>query len=212
MGKGQNLKMARLSSMLLALLLITGGAFARPNNPPPAAPETEVAKVPKTDPVTEDRDTGLGEGFEAGPTAADAAEDPEKDVVEEVTTIVPADSGLDPSNATTPNSTITTEPSPPTTSTQNTTSTSTSTSTSSTSPETTTQNSTTSTVTSPTTITPNVTTAVPVNPDAGKSGFDGWSFFGGIVLALVGVAISFLSIKYWKIRRGQTTGGDYNRF
>ena len=207
--------MARLSSMLLALLLITGGAFARPNNPPPAAPETEVAEVPKTDPVTEDRDTGLGEGFEAGPTAAgnqgDAVEDPEKDVVEEVTTIVPPDSGLDPSNATTPNSTITTEPSPPTTSTQNTTSTST-TSTSSTSPETTTQNSTTSTVTSPTTITPNVTTAVPVNPDAGKGGFDGWSFFGGIVLALVGVAISFLSIKYWKIRRGQTTGGDYNRF
>merc|ERR1712038_346745 len=201
MGKGQNLKMARLSSMLLALLLITGGAFARPNNPPPAAPETEVAEVPKTDSVTEDRDTGLGDGFEA----------PEKDV-EEVTTIVPPDSGLDPSNATTPNSTITTEPSPPTTSTQNTTSTSTTTSTSSTSPETTTQNSTTSTVTSPTTITPNVTTAVPVNPDAGKGGFDGWSFFGGIVLALVGVAISFLSIKYWKIRRGQTTGGDYNRF
>ena len=63
-----------------------------------------------------------------------------------------------------------------------------------------------------TTISPNVTTAVPVNPDGGKGGFDGWSFFGGIVLALVGVAISFLSVKYWKIRRGQTTGGDYNRF
>lgn len=198
--------MARLSSLLLALLLTTGGAFARPNNPNPA-PETEVTvtEPPKTDPVIEDHQD-IGEGFEEGSTPAGEL----SDAVDDVTTIVPTDSGLDPGNATTPNSTITTEPSPPTTSTQNTTSTSTTTSTT-TSPETTTQNSTTTTTVT-TTITPNVTTAVPVNPDGGKGGFDGWSFFGGIVLALVGVAISFLSIKYWKIRRGQTTGGDYNRF
>jgi len=200
--------MAWLSSMLLALLLTTGGAFARPNNPHPAS-ETEVTEPPKADSVPtviEDQDNG--EGFVEGTTTAGD----QSDIVEDVTTIVPPDSGLDPGNATTPNSTITTEPSPPTTSTQNTT-TSTSTSTT-TSPETTTpsgQNSTTTTVKT-TTISPNVTTAVPVNPDGGKGGFDGWSFFGGIVLALVGVAISFLSVKYWKIRRGQTTGGDYNRF
>jgi hypothetical protein len=56
-----------------------------------------------------------------------------------------------------------------------------------------------------------------VVPDTGKAGgFDGWSFFGGIVLAIVGVAIAFLSVKYWKVRKGQTaagaTGGNYNRF
>merc|ERR1719323_1105201 len=109
----------------------------------------------------------------------------------------------------TPNSNTSTTLPPPTTSTQNAT---TSTSTTPSNTTTTSTTTSTSTVTS-TSVTPNVTTSVPVNPDSGKGGgFDGWSFFGGIILALVGVVISFLSVKYWKVRRAQTTGGSYNRF
>jgi len=203
--------------MLLALLLVASCVLARPDGLGPvtedAADDASAEKVDMTTPktaVVQD----AGEGFVEG----------ENDPIEDFTTIVPPDSGLDPDNATTPNSNTSTTLPPPTTSTQNaTTSTSTTpantTTTTSTTTETPTTNTTmtstttsTSTVTS-TSVTPNVTTSVPVNPDSGKGGgFDGWSFFGGIILALVGVAISFLSVKYWKVRRAQTTGGNYNRF
>merc|ERR1711879_449334 len=56
-----------------------------------------------------------GEGFVEG----------ENDPIEDFTTIVPPDSGLDPDNATTPNSNTSTTLPPPTTSTQNTTTSST---------------------------------------------------------------------------------------
>ena len=189
---------------ILALLLIACSALARPDTPTEKAPEADISSVEKVD-VTPIEDNG--EGFVEG----------ENEPIEDFTTIVPPDSGLDPDNATTPDSsnTTTTLP-PPTTSTQNTSSsstTSTTTTTTTEAPTTNTTMTTTTTVTS-TSVTPNITTPVtPVDPDAGKSGgFDGWSFFGGIVLALVGVAISFLSVKYWKIRRAQTSGGNYNRF
>ena len=42
--------------------------------------------------------------------------------------------------------------------------------------------------------------------------FDGWSFFGGIILTLVCFAIAFVGVKYYKIRRGHQGEGNYNRF
>jgi len=198
--------------MILALLLVASCVLARPDGldqTENAADDASAEKVDTTTPktaVVQDAAEGFVEG--------------ENDPIEDFTTIVPPDSGLDPDNATTQNSNTSTTLPPPTTSTQNaTTSTSTTpsnttttTSTTTETPATNTTMTSTSTVTS-TSVTPNVTTSVPVNPDSGKgSGFDGWSFFGGIILALVGVAISFLSVKYWKVRRAQTTGGNYNRF
>jgi len=195
--------------MILALLLVTSCVLARPDGLEPVTENASAEKVDTTTPktaVVQDAAEGFVEG--------------ENNPIEDFTTIVPPDSGLDPDNATTPNSNTSTTLPPPTTSTQNaTTSTSTTpsnttttTSTTTETPATNTTMTSTSTVTS-TSVTPNVTTSVPVNPDSGKGGgFDGWSFFGGIILALVGVAISFLSVKYWKVRRAQTTGGNYNRF
>jgi len=103
-------------------------------------------------------------------------------------------------------STVTPTPTSPmtTTSTESTTETSTSTST------------TTTTVTTAappptTTIAPTAPTAAPVPPPEPKEGhFDGWSFFGGILLTLGLVAIGFVGVKYYKLRSG--TGGNYNRF
>ena len=62
-----------------------------------------------------------------------------------------------------------------------------------------------------TTAAPVISTTPPVDP-SGKSGskFDGWSFFGGILLTLGVAAIGFVGIKYYKLRSG--TGGNYNRF
>ena len=47
----------------------------------------------------------------------------------------------------------------------------------------------------------------------GGSNFDGWSFFGGILLTVGIAAIAFISFKYYKVRAGQhNTGANYNRF
>ena len=51
----------------------------------------------------------------------------------------------------------------------------------------------------------------PVAPPEPKEGhFDGWSFFGGILLTLGMAAIGFVGVKYYKLRSG--AGGNYNRF
>jgi len=78
-------------------------------------------------------------------------------------------------------------------------------------PDTTTSTTTTSTTTSTTTTvttttTPASTTAAP----AGRGHFDGWSFFGGILLTLGLAAIGLVGFKYYRLRSG--TGGNYNRF
>lgn len=71
---------------------------------------------------------------------------------------------------------------------------------------------TTETTTTASTTTPIIsTTAVPVPPPEGKGGrFDGWSFFGGILLTLGLAAIGLVGFKYYKLRSG--SGGNYNRF
>jgi len=76
----------------------------------------------------------------------------------------------------------------------------------------TTTNSSTDVTTTVSTTTPAIsTTAVPVPPPEGKGGrFDGWSFFGGILLTLGLAAIGLVGFKYYKLRSG--SGGNYNRF
>ena len=67
------------------------------------------------------------------------------------------------------------------------------------------------TITTTTTMTPATPTAAPVPPPEPKGGhFDGWSFFGGILLTLGVAAIGFVGIKYYKLRSG--SGTTYNRF
>merc|ERR1712117_695984 len=149
--------------MILALLLVTSCVLARPDGLEPVTENASAEKVDTTTPktaVVQDAAEGFVEG--------------ENNPIEDFTTIVPPDSGLDPDNATTPNSNTSTTLLPPTTtSTQNTTTSSTTpsntTTTTSTTTETPTTNTSTSTVTS-TSVTPNVTTSVPVNPDSGKGG------------------------------------------
>jgi len=93
------------------------------------------------------------------------------------------------------------------------TTTSTESTTDSTTPTTTTTVTTTETpaTTTTTTMTPTSPTAAPVPPPEPKDGhFDGWSFFGGILLTLGVAAIGFVGIKYYKLRQG--SGTTYNRF
>ena len=102
--------------MFLALLLMTCCALARPDNPTENASVAEDANEDKVDSVDTTPKTDIveddGQGFVEG----------ENDPIDDFTTIVPPDSGLDPDNATTPNTTTSTTLPPPTTSTQNTTS------------------------------------------------------------------------------------------
>lgn len=94
---------------------------------------------------------------------------------------------------TTKSSTSTTKPSPSTTSTMTTTQT----------PST----------TSPVPSTTSKTTPIPQPDPRGGSHFDGWSFFGGILLTVGIAAIAFISFKYYKVRAGQhNSGANYNRF
>jgi len=79
-------------------------------------------------------------------------------------------------------------------------------------PETTTTSGNTTTTVAPnstTTAPPTSTTVLPV-PDSGRGHFDGWSFFGGILLTLGLAAIGLVGFKYYRLRSG--TGGNYNRF
>jgi len=109
-------------------------------------------------------------------------------------------------------STVTPTPTTPmtTTSTESTTDIPTSTTTTTTTTVTTAAPSPTTTTTT-TTIAPTAPTAAPVPPPEPKEGhFDGWSFFGGILLTLGLAAIGFVGVKYYKLRSG--AGGNYNRF
>lgn len=119
----------------------------------------------------------------------------------------------DPVETTTHSSTDTTTSSTaPTTSKSTSTTTTTPKPTTSTTTSTTTTVKTTETTTTASTTTPIIsTTAVPVPPPEGKGGrFDGWSFFGGILLTLGLAAIGLVGFKYYKLRSG--SGGNYNRF
>merc|ERR1711874_422716 len=111
-------------------------------------------------------------------------------------------SGDDPAPEPEPTTTTTTTAPPDTTTSDTTTSTTTTTTT------TTTAAPTTTTTTSPTP-TPSTAAPEPV-PDTGKGHFDGWSFFGGILLTLGLAAIGLVGFKYYRLRSG--TGGNYNRF
>merc|ERR1711892_1548195 len=125
-------------------------------------------------------------------------------------------SGEDPVITTTPADTTTTNSSDTTTTTPADTTTTTVPTTTTT--ETTTTPTTTTTVTTPipdttttSTSSPTPSTAVPdPEPDTGKGHFDGWSFFGGILLTLGLAAIGLVGFKYYRLRSG--TGGNYNRF
>jgi hypothetical protein len=125
-------------------------------------------------------------------------------------------------NTTTTTSTTSTTPTT-TSADQNTTTTAQNSTTSTTTPTTTTSlNATTVTTTATSTSTtsstsrsptPSTSTA-PIDPDAkGGNSFDGWSFFGGILLTVGISTIGFVSYKYYKVRStGQGTGANYNRF
>jgi len=134
---------------------------------------------------------------------------------------------LTPENGTTSTVTPSTSASPtpaPSTTTVST-STSTTTTTESTTPSTTSTEKPTTATTIPSTTTekpsspvttaaPVISTTPPVDP-SGKSGskFDGWSFFGGILLTIGLSAIGFVSFKYYKVRSGGSHAGtNYNRF
>ena len=73
-----------------------------------------------------------------------------------------------------------------------------------------------STTASPTTsakISTPTTPKAPINPDdRSGSKFDGWSFFGGILLTVGVSAIGFISFKYYKVRSSHQGGANYNRF
>lgn len=108
-----------------------------------------------------------------------------------------------------------TEPTPSPTTPMTTTSTESTTDSTTSTPTTTTTVTTTetpaTTITTTTTMTPTTPTAAPVPPPEPKGGhFDGWSFFGGILLTLGVAAIGFVGIKYYKLRSG--SGTTYNRF
>merc|ERR1712050_20138 len=124
-------------------------------------------------------------------------------------------------DTTTPIPTTSTSTTPPDTSTQSTdtttttnatTTTTTVTTTTTTTPQTTTTTTiitTTTTSTTPATTTtsiPLTTTAGP-DSDTGKGHFDGWSFFGGILLTLGLAAIGLVGYKYYRLRSG--SGGNY---
>merc|ERR1711956_158861 len=68
--------------------------------------------------------------------------------------------------------------------------------------------------TTPTAAPTTTSTETPVDPSGrGGSKFDGWSFFGGILLTIGLSAIGFVSFKYYKVRSGGAhVGTNYNRF
>jgi len=121
-------------------------------------------------------------------------------------------------STTTTASSTTTSGSENTTTTASTTSSSTTTATPTTSEKTTqssttTETSTTAMPTTPSTQKPATSTATPDPSGRSGSKFDGWSFFGGILLTVGVSSIAFISFKYYKVRSGGQGGGaNYNRF
>ncbi|XP_040563860.1 uncharacterized protein [Lepeophtheirus salmonis] len=66
-----------------------------------------------------------------------------------------------------------------------------------------------STTTEDITTTSTTTSSTPIDPE-NKSSFDGWSFFGGILLTVGFFSIGFVGLKYYRVR--SRTDADYNRF
>merc|ERR1711983_522017 len=77
---------------------------------------------------------------------------------------------------------------------------------------TTTETSTTAMPTTPSTQKPVTSTATPDPSGRSGSKFDGWSFFGGILLTVGVSSIAFISFKYYKVRSSHQGGANYNRF
>lgn len=102
----------------------------------------------------------------------------------------------------------TTDSPQPTTTSSTTSSTTTSSTTTTTTPTTTSTSTTTTTTTTKTTSTTAAPTEAPEPESRGH--FDGWSFFGGILLTLGIAAIGFVGFKYYKLR--SVSGANYNRF
>merc|ERR1711963_394946 len=115
---------------------------------------------------------------------------------------------VNPENTTTTE--ITTTPTTTTTVTTTTAPDNTTTTTPTTTSSTTTPTTTTVTTTASTTSTSASTTAAPAPQPDSRGHFDGWSFFGGILLTLGIAAIGFVGFKYYKLR--SSSGGNYNRF
>lgn len=126
----------------------------------------------------------------------------------DVTTVTP---GPDPTSS---SSTTTANPDDPSTTTTTTTTTTTDSTQTTTTSTTTTVSPTTTTTSESSSVTSTpgapVTTHVPTPEDRGH--FDGWSFFGGILLTLGAAAIGFVGFKYYKLRSTSGGGGNYNRF
>jgi CD164 antigen len=193
----------------LALLLVSHSAIARPQT---IVDDEEGLQNTTTESSTDEPPST----DKPSTTPAIRGEGDEQE--HDFTTIFSADLAPgDNSSSTTPdtNTTSTTESSTDTPSTASN-STETTTTTESTTSTTTTTTTTTGPSTNATVTAAPSTTPSPYKPDTGNGGgFDGWSFFGGIILAFVGFAIGFISLKYWKIRKGQAVaggGGNYNRF
>lgn len=176
-----------------------------PGQPLPNQP----TRQPETSIVPEVTESEAAEVTTVRPGQLNELDEDEADA-EGITTTFNPDSGLDPhgdTNVTTTTMATTSSPSNTTTSSNTTEST-----TPMTTPSSTTSTTTTTTV-APTngTTTPVVPVTVTMpSPDENR-GFEGWSFFGGIVLTLVVFAIGFVGFKYYKIR-GSAHGGNYNRF
>merc|ERR1711892_218686 len=131
----------------------------------------------------------------------------------DTTTTTPADTTTTtvPTTTTTETTTTTTITTTTTSPTPTTATSSTDTTTTTTTPTTTTTTTSSPSTTTTSTSSPTPSTAVPdPEPDTGKGHFDGWSFFGGILLTLGLAAIGLVGFKYYRLRSG--TGGNYNRF
>merc|ERR1711962_1548472 len=119
-----------------------------------------------------------------------------------------------PNTTTQSNSTTTTTLAPDTTTSNITTTAATTTTTTTITTTTTAYTTAPTTTTTTTTPSPNSTqststTNVP-SSNTSRGHFDGWSFFGGILLTLGLAAIGLVGFKYYRLRSG--TGGNYNRF
>jgi len=132
---------------------------------------------------------------------------------ENETTVTPQTPSSSSSSTTTTTATSTTTVTTTTVATTSTASTSTKSTT--TKPTTVTTSTTKTSTEAPTTPTESpVTTPTTPNDPSGRGGskFDGWSFFGGILLTIGLSAIGFVSFKYYKVRSGSHAGTNYNRF
>lgn len=153
----------------------------------------------------------------AAPKPIEVSPKSSSELVNDTTTSTSTTSPTSSSASSSSSSSSTTSSTTSSSSTTTETSTSTTKSTTTTSKNTTTPKGTTTTSKSSTTAkTPTSTTAkTPVDPDdRAGSKFDGWSFFGGILLTVGIAAIGFISYKCYKVRHlfiGDS-GTNYNRF